>query len=429
MHAVEACAISAVFVLSALEIILPYSIELLMVLSFVPMAVYAVIMYCGRHRRPQWITAAEALLLAALFLTSLLFIFTGVYEYYYAAEVLMPMLVGFVILRAFVELRQSPQVNVRLRKISLLVGSFFVLAVMLLGAVSRIGYGRSMVSTLAELALSAKRKPESAMAAQFDRVTEAGEVPFKLKEQIFRQACIKSDFDGMDVYFINSDANYENVIFYLHGGSYIYHVSDRQLKAMSRILDRTNSMLVVPIYSLAPFHTVDENFDRMVNLYNKTAAENKGRKMTLIGDSAGGGFALALAEGLSSQPDELILISPWVDIGTNNSDIQNYMGVDPMVTVTLSQISGEAWAGAGNVSDWRVSPINGDLSKLRNVTVFVGTREIFYPDNMLLFEKLQENHVPNARLFIGKGLNHVYPCYPTLEGRMAIEEISRTISR
>ena len=100
------------------------------------------------------------------------------------------------------------------------------------------------------------------------------------------------------------------------------------------------------------------------------------------------------------QPDELILLSPWVDVTMSNPDIPNFVGIDPMLTVTMWRTSGEAWVGGLPMDDWHVSPINGDLSDLRNITIFVGTRELFYPDDTLLASKLQTN--PNVTLVIGK---------------------------
>ena len=140
---------------------------------------------------------------------------------------------------------------------------------------------------------------------------------------------------------------------------------------------------------------------------------------------------LGLAEGLTERgidpPDRLILLSPWVDVTMSNPEIRDYEGVDPMLTITMGQVSGKAWSGALPTDDWHVSPINGDLSNLHNVTIFVGDRELFTPDDTLLYEKLSANE--NARLIIGHGQNHVYPVYPTLEGRIAMEQIIDIINR
>ena len=54
------------------------------------------------------------------------------------------------------------------------------------------------------------------------------------------------------------------------------------------------------------------------------------------------------------------------------------------------------------------SPIYGDLSGLKKVTTFVGTREIFLTDNALFHAKLLEAG-GDSTLHVGEGLDHVYP--------------------
>ena len=109
----------------------------------------------------------------------------------------------------------------------------------------------------------------------------------------------------------------------------------------------------------------------------------------------------------------------------SNPEIADFY--DPMLTVTMGKMSGEAWAGSLPADDWLISPIYGDLSDLKNVSIFVGTRELFYPDDTLLYEKLKDN--TNVTLHVGKGQNHVYPVYPTPEGRIAIEQIIDIVQR
>ena len=133
------------------------------------------------------------------------------------------------------------------------------------------------------------------------------------------------------------------------------------------------------------------------------------------------------AEAGDTQPDELVLISPWVDITNANPDIADYVDADPlMVPEPLAEI-GRCWAGDTPPIDWHLSPIYGDLSGLRKVTTFVGTREIFLPDNALFHAKLLEAGV-DSTLHVGENLNHVYPMFPTPEGRRARRDLVRLIT-
>ena len=77
--------------------------------------------------------------------------------------------------------------------------------------------------------------------------------------------------------------------------------------------------------------------------------------------------------------------------------------------------------------DWRVSPIYGDLKGIHNVTVFVGTSEIFCPDVTKFFRMLDDD--PSNDLVIGEGMNHVYPLFPIREARPAVDRILQVVMR
>ena len=194
---------------------------------------------------------------------------------------------------------------------------------------------------------------------------------------------------------------------------------------------RTGADFVVPLYPLAPHHTWQEAHRLVLDLCARILSDNADKRVILMGDSAGGGLALVIALSLAErgvrQPDELILLSPWVDITHTNPDIAHYADVDPLMDPGPLTAVGESWAGGTPPSDWHLSPINGDLSALRRVTTFVGSREIFLPDNALLHDRLVQAGV-DSDLHIGENLNHVYPMLPSPEGRRARHEIIRIIS-
>ena len=94
-----------------------------------------------------------------------------------------------------------------------------------------------------------------------------------------------------------------------------------------------------------------------------------------MGDSAGGGLALAFCEYLAvndlPQPENLILMSPWIDISMSGD--YDEVEFDPIGGVDALREMGKAWAGDLDLKDYRVSPMFGDVSKLQKTTIFVGT--------------------------------------------------------
>lgn len=145
---------------------------------------------------------------------------------------------------------------------------------------------------------------------------------------------------------------------------------------------------------------------------------------------AGGGLAASYCEYLGeeglAQPDAMILLSPWVDVSMSNPDIEDYESADPMLSAYGLTEMGRYWAGDLDLTDYRVSPLYGDVSVLQNVCLFVGAREIFYPDVTEFYTLLQDNGVA-SELYVGEGMNHDYPLYPIPEAVDAWERICELV--
>lgn len=237
--------------------------------------------------------------------------------------------------------------------------------------------------------------------------------------------------EGMPVYYLRPRTPSNTVIVHLHGGGYIATAFSAHAWLLDHLARRTGADVVMPLYPLTPHHTWQEAHRLVLDLYRRTVAENPGKRIILMGDSAGGGLAaaiaLSLAEAGDTQPDELVLISPWVDITNTNPDIADYVDADPLMAPEPLAEIGRSWAGDTPLTDWHLSPIYGDLSGLKKVTTFVGTREIFLPDNALFHAKLLEAGV-DSTLHVGENLNHAYPMVPTPEGRRARRDLVRLIT-
>jgi acetyl esterase/lipase len=94
-----------------------------------------------------------------------------------------------------------------------------------------------------------------------------------------------------------------------------------------------------------------------------------------MGDSAGGGFALALAQALLEkelpQPGNIILISPWLDITMTNPEIPAFEEKDPMLAVYGLAEIGKVYAGNTDPGHYMLSPINGPVVGLAPITLFM----------------------------------------------------------
>ena len=293
--------------------------------------------------------------------------------------------------------------------------------------ISHTVYHRSDMATLVEIyfrVVGTKDKFADAeqCAEYIEERRKAGEYTLSLK---LSSDVGESEVNGSRVYDLTSTSSPELTILYLHGGAYINDASPYHWQLCDKLAQKMNAEVVFPIYPLTPNHTWDETFELVTAVY-EDILENTQTPVIIMGDSAGGGLAVAFCEYIAEigleQPDKMILLSPWMDISMSDPAAADYEDADPMLSAYGLVEMGKCWAGDLNMQDYKVSPIFGDISVLQNVYLFVGTREIFYPDVTHFYEMLKAQGV-TAELYIGEGMNHVYPLYPIPEADEAFDRI------
>jgi monoterpene epsilon-lactone hydrolase len=228
--------------------------------------------------------------------------------------------------------------------------------------------------------------------------------------------------DECDVHVVSPDvARHSGAVIYLHGGAYINEIQRLHWKLIADIAAQVGVEVWVPIYGLAPQYHADD----AIRLMHKVLDLASGRGPTyLIGDSAGGGLALATAQSWSetggAAPVGLTAIAPWLDIGLRNPDIAALELRDPWLSTTGLRIVGRVWAGRMSLDDPAVSPILGDLTRLPPTDMYVGDRDITLADCRVFRDR-----VPRGRLEYHEqpGGLHVYPLLPVPEGRAARRDV------
>jgi acetyl esterase/lipase len=192
-------------------------------------------------------------------------------------------------------------------------------------------------------------------------------------------------------------ATMQGTVLYLHGGAYCVGSPATHRAITSHLARRTSARVFVADYRLAPEHPFPAAVDDAVAAYRALLRDGSSpQRMAIIGDSAGGGLALATALRLRDLgeplPAALVLFSPWVDLGTPDR------GVEPAGEAMLSR----AWTAdcarlylAGHDSnDPLASPINGDLRGLPPTLVQVGQDELLLSDARRLQSALAAAGVP-----------------------------------
>lgn len=258
------------------------------------------------------------------------------------------------------------------------------------------------------------------------RLENKTEKPYRLLPLPYRSNVTLTECEGCQmIVFSGSDAP-EHTVLYLHGGGYVDAILILHILFCDRIAHKLNAKVMVPLYPRLPKHDYRETYDLLDRIYPKVREE--GRPVTIMGDSAGGGLSAAFCEHLAAtgqpQPQNLVLISPWVDVSMAGGDYGPYEDVDPMLKLPGMVLIGQRWAGDLPTADPRISPLYGDAGKLPRTLMFTGTREILYPDVMRFYEKLQREGV-DVTLVIGRGMNHDFPILPVPEALKAQRQIVR----
>lgn len=187
----------------------------------------------------------------------------------------------------------------------------------------------------------------------------------------------------------------------------------------------------MPIYGLAPTHDHHAGAKFLTAVYRDLLGEFDATRITVIGDSAGGGLALAVAQSLPKsdlpQPSRLVLLSPWLDVTLSNPDIAAMEHKDPWLNRAPLADFAHAWANGTELDSAELSPINGPLHNLPPIEVFVGTHDIVYPDVVRLRELAAEAGNPITVQVVEGGI-HVYVLAPVPEGTLARRRIVESLS-
>ncbi|MBR0472393.1 MAG: alpha/beta hydrolase [Methanosphaera sp.] len=277
---------------------------------------------------------------------------------------------------------------------------------------------RSILSRIAEFILK-KSKPKYMDSQEEIKLFLADK-----QDEPVRTIFHTEEFEDMKLVTMGHDYDNSHVIIYLHGGAYVNQLNYQHTiycYLLSRIL---RIPIILPAYPLAPEHDYIDAYDFMYKLYSRLCQQYD--HITLMGDSAGGGFILGFSQYINStslrQADNIIAFSPWVDLSMRYEYDDKE---DPILgTVGLKEI-GKKWA-AKDIFNYMASPLYGDNQKLPRTLITVGTNEIFYQDVKRYYEKLVDNDV-DVELIIGKDLFHIYPLFPIPEAINMIKKIRKEI--
>ncbi len=245
----------------------------------------------------------------------------------------------------------------------------------------------------------------------------------------------RRSYGGMDYYVFNAQERPERLIVYFAGGTYLDRPQDEHFLFAASLAADSGAELWLPDYPKLPDHSAGEAYATLLSFGREVLDEKQCDSLLFMGDSAGGGMALSLAQQRrdagEATPDALILLSPWLDVAMTDAELYTpYQRRDPKLDRESLQAAGSAWAGELSTKDPVVSPLYGDCAGLGHICLYAGTRELLYPDILHFSERLKDADLPHS-LSIGEGMNHIWPLYRAYgvpEAEAAYQSILAAIS-
>jgi acetyl esterase/lipase len=204
----------------------------------------------------------------------------------------------------------------------------------------------------------------------------------------------------------------ETVILYLHGGAYVVGSAEQYRGFTGRMAVDTGTRMLVPDYRLAPEHPYPAALEDALTAWRWLRSSGvEPSRVVVVGDSAGGGLALALLVALRDAgeplPSGAVLLSPWVDLACEAPSHVENARYD-LLTREQLLTWGRFYAGDLALADPRVSPLRASLRGLPPLHLQAGGVELFREPILELAERARAAGVP-VTLDVREDLPHV-PC-------------------
>lgn len=244
--------------------------------------------------------------------------------------------------------------------------------------------------------------------------------------------------DFMMEYLKPEGVDTKRVILQLHGGGYIGPMKNiyRRFAVQYSKLSFGGDVLTLD-YRVAPEFPYPAALEDAVYGY-RWLLEEKGYQpdqITVAGDSAGGGLALALCLYLRDRgipmPGGVIAMSAWADLTCSGESYESCYTIDPLFGNSKdNMLYDSSYIGEGDPKDPYMSPVFGEYHDFPPVLMQVGTYEVLLDDTRRVAGKLREAG-GKLRLSEYDGMFHVFQMGLHLfpESKEAWDEVGQFLQR
>ncbi|WP_339823850.1 alpha/beta hydrolase [uncultured Parasphingorhabdus sp.] len=238
----------------------------------------------------------------------------------------------------------------------------------------------------------------------------------------------KSEINGQPLYHLGPKKNGSSLhIFYLHGGGYAFNIVSLHWHFIKKLIRKTGASVTVPIYPLSPENKWDRSYAMVMEAFEQAVSRHGAENIVVMGDSAGGGFALGLSQMLRNAnkllPGKLVLLSPYLDQTAADQTQEELEKTDVLISIDGIRRLGSWWMREGeDPAMFPGSPLFETVDRLPPMLVFAGSDEMLLADSLRLKRKADEIGA-EIELKIYDRMQHVWMLLPIPEAKTALSEI------
>ena len=191
-------------------------------------------------------------------------------------------------------------------------------------------------------------------------------------------------------WFVPDSFDKNKIVIYLHGGMFVLGSIETYRAMISHFASAFSTKVLFIEYALAPEKPFPNGINDILKVYRQIIRRYPDAKITLMGDSAGGGLAATLIKMASEEklqmPSSVIFLSPWLYLRGNTESYETRKKLDLILTKDkLMEYAGYYAANNWNEAD----PGQFTFNSFPPLLILVGSNEILFDDSKLFYEKIK----------------------------------------
>jgi acetyl esterase/lipase len=220
----------------------------------------------------------------------------------------------------------------------------------------------------------------------------------------------------------------DRYVLFFHGGGYAVGTARLYRDFTWRLGAAARACVLYFDYRLAPEHPFPAAIEDAVKVYHWLTERIDTRRIAFMGDSSGGGLALATLYRLRDDgfdlPSAAVTVSPWTDLALTGPSLTLNAAADPMLDVANLPALAEGYRAGADPRNPYVSPLYGDATGLPSTLIQVGSDEILRDDAVRMADRMRMAGC-DVEIEVWPRMPHAWHLYARIlpEGRAAIQRI------